>query len=86
LNRLAYALAQFGASQGWRWVTDIPDGPFTIEIRSATTSILILVTLLVLSLRYRKEQARQTAIEQNLVAARRMQEQLLASSETTCRI
>jgi serine phosphatase RsbU (regulator of sigma subunit) len=42
--------------------------------------MFIFVVLVVLYLRYRDEQARQAAAEQNLAAARRMQEQLLASS------
>jgi hypothetical protein len=55
-------------------------GPFFIDIRNIAAVIFIFVVLVILYLRYRDEQARQAAAEQNLAAARRMQEQLLASS------
>jgi hypothetical protein len=55
-------------------------GPFVIDSRSVAGIVFIFVTLLVLYLRYRDEQDRQAAMDQDLAAARRMQEQLLAGS------
>ncbi len=55
-------------------------GPFAIDSRSITGVVFIFVTLFVLYLRYRDEQARQEAIDLDLAAARRMQEQLLSGS------
>jgi phosphoserine phosphatase RsbU/P len=55
-------------------------GPFFIDVRNAAGVIFIFVVLVVLYLRYRDEQARQAAAEQNLAAARRMQEHLLGTS------
>jgi hypothetical protein len=52
-------------------------GPFVLEYRDAASVAFIFVVLMVLYLRYREEQVRQVATEQNLAAARRMQEQLL---------
>ena len=60
----------------------IPAGPFRIDLRSVPGVIFVFVTLLVLYLRYRDEQVRQAAIDQDLAAARRMQELLLAGSGT----
>jgi hypothetical protein len=54
-------------------------GPFAIEPRSISEVLFLSVVLVVLYLRYRDEQARQAATEQNLEAARRMQEQLLGA-------
>ena len=58
----------------------IAAGPFTIDIRTVPSILFVFVTLIVLYLRYRDEQARQAAISQDLAAARRMQELLLAGS------
>lgn len=59
-------------------------GPFLIDYRDAAGVAFIFVVLAVLYLRYWDEQVRQAAAEQNLVAARRMQEQLLdAGAEET---
>jgi hypothetical protein len=55
-------------------------GPFFIDLRDVGAVLFIFVVLAVLYLRYRDEQARQAAAEQNLAAARRMQEQLLAGN------
>jgi len=55
-------------------------GPFFIDVRNIGAVVFIFVVLGVLYLRYRDEQARQAAAEQNLAAARRMQEQLLGTS------
>lgn len=55
-------------------------GPFDVDLRSVPGVLFVFVTLLVLYLRYRDEQARQAAIDQDLAAARRMQELLLAGS------
>jgi serine phosphatase RsbU (regulator of sigma subunit) len=51
-----------------------------IDIRAVPDILFVFVTLFVLYLRYRDEQARQAAISQDLAAARRMQELLLADS------
>lgn len=53
-------------------------GPFRIDVRSLPGIIFVFVTLFVLYLRYRDERARQEAVDQDLAAARRMQEQLLS--------
>ena len=58
----------------------IAAGPFKIDIRTVPSILFVFVTLFVLYLRYRDEQARQAAITQDLAAARRMQELLLAGS------
>jgi hypothetical protein len=55
-------------------------GPFFIDLRDVGAVLFIFVVLGVLYLRYRDEQARQAVTEQNLAAARRMQEQLLAGN------
>lgn len=60
---------------------ELAAGPFQIDLRSVPCVLFVFVTLLVLYLRYRDEQARQVAVDQDLAAARRMQEQLLAGSE-----
>jgi len=52
-------------------------GPVFIDIRSITQTFFLLVTLMVLYLRYRQNQIRQVALEQDMASARRMQEQLL---------
>jgi sigma-B regulation protein RsbU (phosphoserine phosphatase) len=59
----------------------ITAGPFQIDPRNLGGLMFIFVVLLVLYLRYRDEQDRQAAAAQNLAAARRMQEQLLATSD-----
>ncbi len=58
----------------------ISAGPFLIDPRGISAEVLVIVVLVVLYLRYREEQARQAASEQNLAAARRMQEQLLGTA------
>jgi len=58
----------------------LPLGPFLMDIRAVTQVLFVLVTLVVLYLRYRKEQERQVSLEQDIASARRMQEQLLAQS------
>ncbi|MGA8042422.1 MAG: PP2C family protein-serine/threonine phosphatase [Terracidiphilus sp.] len=58
----------------------IAAGPILIDLRSVPGVLFVFVTLLVLYLRYRDEQARQAAVDQDLAAARRMQELLLAGS------
>jgi hypothetical protein len=55
-------------------------GRFFIDLRDLGGVILIFVVLAVLYLRYRDEHARQAMAEQNLAAARRMQEHLLGTS------
>ena len=53
-------------------------GPFQVDLRSVPAVLFVFVTLLVLYLRYRDEQARQVVVDQDLAAAQRMQKQLLA--------
>jgi phosphoserine phosphatase RsbU/P len=73
-----------GARVFMRVTPKIVLGPFLLDYRDAAGVAFIFVVLVVLYLRYREEQVRQAATEQNLAAARRMQEQLLGtgSSET----
>jgi hypothetical protein len=61
--------------------SNIVAGPFHLDPRNLGGLMFIFVVLVVLYLRYRDEQARQAAAAQNLEAARRMQEQLLATSD-----
>jgi phosphoserine phosphatase RsbU/P len=61
-------------------ISGVHAGPFVIDLRSVPAVVLVFVTLLVLYLRYRDEQVRHAAIDQDLAAARRMQELLLAGS------
>jgi hypothetical protein len=73
--------AQLQALVPWLYrPTLLPAGPFMIDIRAVPDILFVFVTLFVLYLRYRDEQARQAAISQDLAAARRMQELLLADS------
>ncbi len=86
----AIAFCLLLGAAGWAWGTVaiqfhlpgvvFPAGPFEVDVRSVPLVIFIFVTLLVLYLRYRDEQARQAAIDQDLAAARRMQQQLLSAS------
>ena len=88
---LAIAFCILLSAAGWAWGTVAIEfhllgvyfrvGPFQVDVRSVPLVIFIFVTLLVLYLRYRDEQARQAAIDQDLAAARRMQQQLLAASD-----
>jgi serine phosphatase RsbU (regulator of sigma subunit) len=86
---IALCLLLSGAVWGWGTIAikfhllglGIPAGPFQIDLRSVPAVLFVFVTLLVLYLRYRDEQARQATIDQDLAAARRMQEQLLANIE-----
>jgi serine phosphatase RsbU (regulator of sigma subunit) len=55
----------------------MPAGPVFVDLRSITQTFFVLVTLFVLYLRYRQDQFRQVALEQDMASARRMQEQLL---------
>jgi phosphoserine phosphatase RsbU/P len=66
---------------GWAVRLPVHAGPFVIDVRSVPAVMLVFVTLLVLYLRFRNEQVRHAAIDQDLAAARRMQQQLLANSE-----
>jgi hypothetical protein len=58
----------------------MPLGPMVVDIRAVTEVIFVFVTLIVLCLRYRDEQFRQVALEQDIGSARRMQEQLLGGN------
>lgn len=55
-------------------------GPFLIDTRNLFSALLIFAILVILYFRYRDEQARQEAIDKGLAAARRMQQQLLATT------
>jgi phosphoserine phosphatase RsbU/P len=68
-----------GARVFMRVTPKIVLGPFFLDYRDAAGVAFIFVVLVVLYLRYREEQVRQAATEQNLAAARRMQEQLLGA-------
>jgi hypothetical protein len=57
--------------------TGLAIGPFLVDYRDAAGVAFIFVVLVVLYFRYSREQVRQTALEQNMAAARQMQEQLL---------
>jgi len=89
LGSLAIAFCLLLDAAGWSLYivpselrfSSVSAGPFRIDFPSVAGVIFVFVTLLVLYLRYRDEQARQAAIDQELAAARRMQEQLLAGSE-----
>jgi len=58
----------------------MPLGPVQIDIRAISEVLFVFVTLSVLYLRFRKEQLRQVSLEQEMAAARRMQEQLLGGN------
>jgi hypothetical protein len=58
----------------------MPLGPVSIDLRSVVETLFVFVTLIVLYLRYRQDQFRQVALEQDMASARRMQEQLLGSN------
>lgn len=80
----AIAVCLLLSAAGWflpSALVAVQAGPFLIDLRGAPSVILVLVTLLVLYLRFRDEQFRHAAIDQDLAAARRMQEQLLAGGE-----
>jgi hypothetical protein len=89
---LAISVCLLLGAAAWGWGTllafqfhlpglEIAAGPFQIDLRSVPGVLFVFVTLLVLYLRYRDEQARQVAVDQDLAAARRMQEQLLAGGD-----
>jgi sigma-B regulation protein RsbU (phosphoserine phosphatase) len=86
---IALCLLLGGAVWGWGTVAIrfhlpglvIAAGPFSIDLRSLPGVLFVFVTLLVLYLRYRDDQLRQAAIDQDLAAARRMQQQLLDGGE-----
>jgi hypothetical protein len=81
LNAAGWALGIAAVRSHLRGLV-IPAPPFRIDLRSVTGVAFVFVTLLVLYLRYRDEQGRHAAIDQDLAAARRLQELLLAASET----
>lgn len=58
----------------------MPLGPVSIDMRSAVQALFVIVTLIVLYLRFRQDQFRQVALERDMASARRMQEQLLGAS------
>jgi phosphoserine phosphatase RsbU/P len=87
----AIALCLLLAAAVWGWGTlslqlklfslAVPAGPFEIDLRTVPAILFVFVTLLVLYRRYRDQQARQLSMDQDLAAARRMQEHLLAPSQ-----
>ena len=58
----------------------MPLGPLAVDIRAIAQALFVFITWIVLYLRYREEQLRQVALEQDMASARRMQEQLLGGS------
>jgi hypothetical protein len=58
----------------------MPLGPVSVDIRAISQVLFVFVTLSVLYLRFRVEQLRQVSLEQEMAAARRMQEQLLGGN------
>jgi hypothetical protein len=55
----------------------MPVGPFFVDIRGICQTLFIFVTLIVLYLRYRDEQLHQAAFEQDMAAARNVQQYLI---------
>jgi serine phosphatase RsbU (regulator of sigma subunit) len=55
----------------------MPLGPFQVDIRAIAEVFFVFVTLIVLYLRFRKEQVRQVALEQDMAAARNVQQYLI---------
>jgi hypothetical protein len=55
-------------------------GPLGVDIRAVAQALFVFVTWIVLYLRYRQDQLRQVALEQDMASARRMQEQLLGGN------
>lgn len=80
LGSAAIALTLLLDLAAWYWHSRliISAGPFSVYLPSLDNVLFVFVTLVVLFLRYRDEQARHAAIDQDLAAAHRMQEQLLA--------
>jgi hypothetical protein len=58
----------------------MPLGPLAVDLRAIAQALFVFITWIVLYLRYRQEQLRQVALEQDMASARRMQEQLLGGS------
>jgi serine phosphatase RsbU (regulator of sigma subunit) len=63
----------FGASD----LRFMPVGPFFVDIRGISQTLFVFVTLIVLYLRYRDEQLHQAAFEQDMAAARNVQQYLI---------
>jgi hypothetical protein len=55
----------------------MPVGPFVVDIRGISQTLFVFVTLIVLYLRYRDEQLNQAAFEQDMAAARNVQQYLI---------
>jgi hypothetical protein len=55
----------------------MPVGPFLVDIRGISQTLFVFVTLIVLYLRYRDEQLHQAAFEQDMAAARNVQQYLI---------
>jgi hypothetical protein len=55
----------------------MPVGPFFVDIRGLSQTLFVFVTLIVLYLRYRDEQLHQAAFEQDMAAARNVQQYLI---------
>jgi hypothetical protein len=68
-----YFSHMFGASD----LRFMPVGPFFVDIRGISQTLFVFVTLIVLYLRYRDEQLHQAAFEQDMAAARNVQQYLI---------
>ncbi|MDR3755052.1 MAG: PP2C family protein-serine/threonine phosphatase [Terracidiphilus sp.] len=55
----------------------MPVGPFSVDIRGISQTLFVFVTLIVLYLRFRDEQLHQAAFEQDMAAARNVQQYLI---------
>jgi hypothetical protein len=55
----------------------MPVGPFFVDIRGISQTLFVFVTLIVLYLRFRGEQLHQAAFEQDMAAARNVQQYLI---------
>jgi uncharacterized membrane protein YgdD (TMEM256/DUF423 family) len=77
LNGATFFLGNFASLFRWLGMR-VPVGPFLVDLRSIPGLLFVFTTLLILYQRYRDEQVRQALSDQDLAAARRMQELLLA--------
>jgi sigma-B regulation protein RsbU (phosphoserine phosphatase) len=92
LGSVFIALALLLQSFAERWYSKLADwlglhetrlmplGPFLIDIRTIAIAFLVAVIFSVLYFRYRDERLRAAGLEQDMTSARRMQEQLLATT------
>lgn len=80
LNAITWAVAG-GGGPVFGIPVAIESGPFDIDLRTIPGILFVFVTLLVLYLRFRDEQVQQAILDQELAAARKMQEQLLTAGK-----